>query len=480
MFFKIKDTVLFRQYTNYGFITDNSLFGYRFLNDNSPVLGEKYISQSGAVMLSLLSKTPQNLNIIVEKLSNIFIGVEYSELKQDTFDFFMELVNEGYLCCGDTIDSCIENEKYFSSRCDGIHENGEVNINDCFNKSKQSDFLRSVHIQIVNECNERCVHCYIPHKFKNQVLDSNVFYRLLDECRAMNIIHITLSGGEPLLHKDFLNFLIKCRELDLAVNVLSNLTLLTDEIIQEMKKNPLLSVQTSLYSMDSNIHDSITKVKGSFEKTKSAVLKLIACGIPVQISCPIMKQNKNTFNDVILWGKAHNIAVSYDYVIFASYDSTNLNLVNRLSLEEVGEAFDKQINKDNAIALNETAKEKCLLTGKDSICSICRYYICISPEGNVYPCIGWQTNVVGNIKNTTLKEILESSKEIEKLKNIKRENFPKCVSCEDRGYCTVCMMSNANENPDGDYFKINEFHCKVASLIHSKVDSYLEENKYEQ
>ena len=106
----------------------------------------------------------------------------------------------------------------------------------------------------------------------------------------MNIINVTLSGGEPLIHKDFLQFLAKCREFDLSVNVLTNLTLLTDEIVSEMKKNPLLSVQTSLYSMDPSVHDSITKVKGSFDKTKNGVLKLLSAGIPLQISCPIMKQ----------------------------------------------------------------------------------------------------------------------------------------------------------------------------------------------
>lgn len=52
----------------------------------------------------------------------------------------------------------------------------------------------------------------------------------------MNIIHVTLSGGEPLLHKDIIGFLRKCREFDLSVNVLSNLTLLNDKIISEMKK----------------------------------------------------------------------------------------------------------------------------------------------------------------------------------------------------------------------------------------------------
>lgn len=49
---------------------------------------------------------------------------------------------------------------------------------------------------------------------------------------------------------------------------LVNLTLLNDEIIEEMKTNPLLGVQVSLYSMNSHIHDKITQMKGSFEKQK--------------------------------------------------------------------------------------------------------------------------------------------------------------------------------------------------------------------
>ena len=94
-----------------------------------------------------------------------------------------------------------------------------------------------------------------------------------------------------MLHKSFCDFLRKCNEYNLSVNVLSNLTLLNDEVIKEMKMNPLLAVQVSLYSMNSNIHDEITQMKGSYEKTKNAILKLVENDIPLQISCPIMKQN---------------------------------------------------------------------------------------------------------------------------------------------------------------------------------------------
>lgn len=473
MYFKIKRKILFRQYDEYGYITDNSMFGYKFLDKNGYTPGEKYVSESASVMLGLLSKKPQDIDDIVGKLLNIFEGVEYEELKQDTVGFFMQLVDEGFLSCGESVEKCND--------CDNIALLDEIErtpkgavvvkedcSRDIFN---QNDFLRSIHIEIANECNERCVHCYIPHELKNKVIDTDLFYQVVEDGRAMNVINITISGGEPLLHKNFLNFLVRCRELDLSVNVLTNLTMLTDEIISEMKKNPLLSVQTSIYSMDPVIHDTITKVIGSFEKTKNSVLKLCIAGIPVQISCPIMKQNKDSFTDVIEWGNKNNIQVAVDYVIFAEYDNSNRNLINRLSLEEVDVLFDKQISEEYANTLNEIARGKCEFTANDPICTICRYYLCISAEGDVFPCVGWQTNKIGNLNRNSIKEIWETSGKIKELRQIKRNSFLKCVTCEDRGYCTVCMMCNSNEN--GDAMKINDFHCKIASKMHSKVNEYI-------
>ena len=79
---------------------------------------------------------------------------------------------------------------------------------------------------------------------------------------------------------------------------------------------------------------------------------------------------------------------------------------------------------------------------------------------------------MGNLNKHTLKEIWEDSPDIRNLRQIKRESFPKCVTCDDRGYCTVCLMTNANEDINGNMFNINRFHCEVASIIHSKVDAY--------
>lgn len=475
MYYKIRNDVLFRKYQGHGYIADNSEYGYRMLNDIRQYLGEKYVSASGAIMLSMLSKSPRSIDDVVEELSQIFTGVEYEMLKQDTAEFFDLFVNEGFLSRGEAIDTCtdqfIENTPKLSG-CDQIQEG--IAKNDCTGGDiGPNEFLRSIHIEIADACNERCIHCYIPNEHKNNVIDSALFYRIIEEGRKMNIIHVTLSGGEPLLHKDILGFLKRCRKLELSVNILSNLTLLTDDIISEMKKNSLLSVQVSLYSMDAVVHDSITKLNGSFEKTKNGILRLCDAGIPVQISCPIIKQNKDSYIDVLHWGWAHNIAVATEPVIFAAYDHSGCNLENRLSIEEVDDVLTVQMQEGYAESIRKTAKDKEKLTENDPVCSVCRYSFCVMASGKVFPCAGWQNNVIGDLNRQTVQEVWETSDKIKELRQIKWSRFSQCVDCKDRGYCTVCMMWNSNENSDGDPFRINEHRCNVAAITHRKVDSVL-------
>lgn len=475
MYFKIGKKILYRRYEDYGYITDNSLFGYKFLDEPKSLVGERYVSLSGAVMLDALSKVPQSIEDIVQKLSKVFVGVSPLDLRNDSVEFYTELVKGGFLDCGESAEMCMENVA--AIRREDCACVSEISGRDtCLEMIKRGDHIRSVHVEIANVCNERCVHCYIPHGDKTKTIDSTLFLRIIDEARLLNALNITISGGEPLLHKDFILFLRRCRELDLSVNVLSNLVLLSDQIVQEMCANPLLSVQTSLYSIDSSVHDSITKVPGSFDKTSKAIERLVAAGVPVQISCPIMKQNKDTYHEVIKWGREHNVATVTDYVIFASYDHKNKNLANRLTLPEISEAFDKQASPAYVQSLREAAAEKCLQCGQDPICSIWRYYLCVSATGTVFPCVGWQDRVVGDLNTTSLREVWKTAKDALYLKHIKRADFPKCVNCKDRGFCTVCMMANANENSDGDIFRINDFKCRVAALIHKKVDSYEKSN----
>lgn len=472
LYYKLRKHILFRSYDTFGYITDNSEYGYRFLHHNYCDPGEQYVSKSGAVMLAALSREPRNIDNIVTELMNIFDGVEYDELKKDVEEFYNNLVVEGFLCSGSSADDCktLTEDKENKITPDAAGNSSDAQI-------KPSDFLRALHIEIASECNERCIHCYIPHEDKLTLIDPDLFYKVVKDGRKMNIIHVTLSGGEPLLHPEFVSFLKYCRKMDLSVNVLSNLTLLDGIMIEEMKKNPLLSVQTSLYSMDPSVHDKITGKKGSFEKTKRAIREIVQSGIPVQISCPVMKENKDTFLDVVKWAADHNIGAVVQPQIYAQYDHTGKNLAHRLSVHEIAETVRKLLDAGYGDSWIKDTKDRESRRPQDPICSICRYMMCISATGTVYPCVGWQTNVINTLDNSTLYDIWNKSEKICALRQISRSQFPKCVMCKDRGYCIVCMMSNSNENRDGNPFRINRFHCEAAAAIHNTVNQYLKENR---
>ena len=169
---------------------------------------------------------------------------------------------------------------------------------------------------------------------------------LIDEYCEMGGIHVTFSGGEAFLHRELLELVRYCREKDLKVSILSNLIAVTDAQIEELKKLNISLVQVSLYSMDPEKHDAITTVKGSLERTKRVIEKLVAADIPVQISCPIMKANKEGYEEVIKYAASLKIKAECDYIMMAQSDLNTQNLSNRLSLDETEKVIRTIIEND--------------------------------------------------------------------------------------------------------------------------------------
>lgn len=477
MFYKKKSNVIFRNYESFGYITDNRNFGYKQTLNSENHIGDKILSESGAVFMSVLDRTPQTIDELAKKINSHFGDVDIITITNDALEFYCILEDEGFIVSGATLQACNERDTRFTYKT-LTSESLKKNSSQPFLHSEKStqDFLEeyfngkpqlsNLHIEITSKCNERCIHCYIPHDSKVSHMESDLFYDVLEQCKNMRLLHLTLSGGEPMLHKNFIDFLKKCNEYEFSVNVLSNLTLLNDEIVSEMKLNPLLGVQVSLYSMNPLIHDDITQIKGSFEKTKKAILKLVENDIPVQISCPVMKQNRYCYEEVIKWAEKFKIHVGDDYGIIASYNHTSQNINCRLSIDEIEELIkDKVANDSNyMVQLEMEAEKKKNMTTDDFVCSVCHSSICITDNGNVYPCAGWQDYVVGNIKQSSLSEIWDKSEKVQYLRNLRKQDFPKCIQCSDKEFCTMCMVRNANENTLGDPLVVNEFFCSIAGL----------------
>ncbi|MEL3900439.1 radical SAM protein [Treponema phagedenis] len=274
------------------------------------------------------------------------------------------------------------------------------------------------------------MHCYIPHEFKLTNISEDMYYRVLKQLHEMKTLSLTLSGGEPMCHPKFKEFLQAAKDYDFSVNVLSNLTLVDDEVISLMKNSRLSSVQVSLYSMNPEHHDAITCLKGSFEKTKNAILRLVENDIPLQISCPTMKQNKGDYQEVLRWAHEHKVRAVTDYIMMARFDHSTDNLDNRLNLSEVEKVITDILQDDidyQAEILKPDFFERIKSLTHDSdgiVCGVGISSACMVANGNVYPCAGWQDYVCGNVNESSLKDIWYHSKKMNFLRNIRNKDFP--------------------------------------------------------
>lgn len=430
-------------------------------------LGDEIISETGADIVSCLKKTPLSIDEIMNKVVEIF--EPETELRSSVIEFLELLCSKGFILSGDSVEEC--------SNCDAITRNDNQRLaEDDSNTIDTQEFLSkyyeerpfptSIHVEIASECNERCIHCYIPHEFKQDLMDENLFNLVLSQAIELNLLHITISGGEPMLHPRFIDFMRKCREADMSVNILSNLTLLNNEMIEEMKLNPLLSVQTSIYSMQENIHDGITHQKGSLNKTVASVIKLIENHIPVQVSCPILKNNVNSYREVKEWAVKHNISAGIDYSIIAQYNHNKKNINCRLSIEELKNFISEQFSSDSLFRdeIEKEITERRKKTGDDYICSICNSSICIGPNGNVFPCVGWSSKILGNIKSQSLQDVWMKSEAVKQLRAIRFKDFVNCRNCSSKDFCTICMVRNSNESSSGDQFELNQYFCDMAKI----------------
>lgn len=98
---------------------------------------------------------------------------------------------------------------------------------------------------------------------------------ILQQFRAMNGLKVVFSGGEILLHANLFEILEECKRLNLMILLQSNLLSLTEANLKKIKELDVFNVQVSLYSTDEQIHESITRRKGSFERTKRNIEMLV-------------------------------------------------------------------------------------------------------------------------------------------------------------------------------------------------------------
>lgn len=482
--------LLIKQSKN-SFIRTTDKYGYI---TNQLTRHDRVYNADGAVCLRQIKRNIQSLDDIISHAMVSYDDADRIDLASDYIEIINDLAKDGFILLGDSPEELESHEQTFTYAIDNPKTVATdfIQITDQdINETTQDFFLEEVQgrplisniqFEVSSRCNERCIHCYIPNAKKNKGFDmpTEKVKNIIDQLAEMGGLRVTLSGGEAFMHKDLIEIIKYARKKDMMVTILSNLIALKDEQIQQLRDLNISLIQVSLYSMDSEVHDMITTVKGSFSKSKEAIEKLVAADIPVQISCPIMKANKNGYGQVLDYAASLKIKAQTDYIMMAQADLNTSNLANRLSLEET-EVLLRDIIEHDIQYREKTLNQSPISTKmidmdrylKQPVCGVGYDNCCITANGDVYPCAGWQDYVLGNIYKQSLKEIWENSERIKELRKITQASFPQCIECEAKDYCSRCLVRNYNES-GGDMFAVNHHFCDVAFLNKRLVEEYRE------
>ena len=293
-------------------------------------------------------------------------------------------------------------------------------------------------VELTYRCNARCVFC---ERWKNSSsTDSEMsIERLIDlrkEMKEIGVKRVNITGGEPFLKDGVFDLINKYTSLGLMVSANSN-GILLKKLSKKIVESGLTSIKVSIDSSDPRTHDNIRGVNGTFQKAIEGLLHLKEEGLSVGLGAVITKKNlwhlasmlemADRFDMPIRFQPVHDDRLSKNTLCVSDADLTFskdnyldvkhtidnllLNMKSRNWFNWLEEIYYKQV------PLFLTMPEKF----KNIKCpTACRFIYFIDPYGNVYPCESRRDIILGNLKKSSLKEIISSRKTIEFRKSLKK------------------------------------------------------------
>lgn len=289
---------------------------------------------------------------------------------------------------------------------------------------------------ITHKCNLRCIHCY-QEDYKNDLNFNEIkkiFYDYLSFIKVNNFKgHINITGGEPFLHPDFFNVIKLFEDNDITFGILTNGTLLNEDIVKRLSKFKKLSfVQISLDG-PKKIHDEI-RGKGNFKKAINGIRLLNKYDIESMAAFTAHKKNIAKLKTVIRIAEREKVKVFWSDRLIPTDKCEDI-----LSSDE----FIKMAQIMQKESLKAAKRKRCVtdirvnralmfLGGSDRIyrCSAGITLLAILADGSVMPCRRLPI-VIGNALESSITDLCSNSEVIKYLKdNEIPEECRKCYKSE--------------------------------------------------
>ncbi len=294
----------------------------------------------------------------------------------------------------------------------------------------------SVQFDLTYRCNERCVHCYLDHDDHGEMTAAEI-KRVLDQLAEAGVFFLCFSGGEVFMRRDFFELLEYARSLQFCVKVKTNAFLIRGQEADRLRALSVESVQVSIYSHRPEVHDAITKLPGSLERSIAGIRLLRERGIKVVVANVLMRQNLADYLGVVSLARELGAEFTVDPTITPMMDGDRSILGMGIGTEELRRIFrtPELVGDVQEACAPPPAVDSDTLDGLP--CSAGHTFCYISPYGDVFPCVQFPLPT-GNVRRQSFQEIWNHSPQMNEVRAIRGRDLPTCSSCAHLGTCTRC------------------------------------------
>lgn len=382
--------------------------------------------------------------------------VEINELTSNDIDCFIKKLSDFGFFVSHKDSSVVENHNLSA----GVEaERCASELDSFMNALNNNGFYYFFQLDLTNICNEKCIHCYHPfdkYDYSHEMSTEDI-KMLVDNIYDLGVFSVTLSGGECLTRRDFLEILSYIADKGMLTSIYTNGTLINDTLIKHIKDSRVDMVSISLYGDTPDIHDGITQIKGSFERTLTGIQLLKTYDIPFELKCVLLAKNIDRINDIRKLCKSLNDSrqCRIEFLLSGKINGDCSVFAYRASELDIGKAY---ISFPEYQAIEEKKR-----TNLGALpCGAGKYSLYCSAEGKIYPCVAFRLYLCDYKElpkinsNSILKRWLET----------KIADFSDCHKHE---YCKHCFRTCAGDNlvENGNYLNSsNVASCRQAKAVY--------------
>lgn len=357
----------------------------------------------------------------------------------------------------------------------------DINEIELFNMGNKKRIPFSFELEITARCNNNCKHCYInlpinDHEAMQNELTLNELKEILNDAITLGALWCKITGGEPLLRKDFPDIYLLLKKKGVMVSVYTNGTLISEEHIKLFKEYPPGIIEITVYGSTKETYEKVTRKPGSFEAFKKGVNLLRNSGIKPRLKAMVLRTNIHEIESISQYCKKFTKDFyRFDPFLHLRYDRDPIRnkdiLSERFSPEEIIEL--EKNDSDRHRILQKTCKT--LFHDKLSHyqcnhlfrCGAGRIFYSIGHNGYVRVCPAlWHPETIFDLRKFTLKDCWNNL--ISRIVDIKSDKKEFVDNCRDCSLFDICLWCPANAFlEEGEMDTHIDYFCKLAHARHN-------------